>query len=96
MRETKCGIPVRKAWTDSELRLIVGHAPLAEPVPIHREGCNGNCDQGRQCDCVPDLYADEHESDDFAVIRGVVFAFEVLIGMALLSAAVGYLFQLFY
>ena len=32
--------------------------------------CNGNCNQGRACDCVPDVEID----DDFGLIRGLVSA----------------------
>ena len=43
--------------------------------------CTRNCDQGRSCDCVPDVESDDYE--DFGPIKGILFVVALWIASAI-------------
>ncbi len=45
--------------------------------------CNGNCNQGRKCDCVPDVEIDFDE--DFGLVRGLISVTVITVIVSLVS-----------
>lgn len=56
--------------------------------------CNGNCNQGRTCDCVTDPNLNPHLADDFedfGLIRALLDPY-ALVCMAAVAASIAWLF----
>lgn len=56
--------------------------------------CNGNCNQGRACDCEPDYDDGCDDSDNLTPAERVTLWIMVLVSMALSVSLLGFLFGL--
>lgn len=61
-----------------------------------RVGCNGDCNQGRACDCLPVYYADDQDAWDWItdMARAALLTVAGVVALAVVAALVGYLVAL--